>query len=273
MQILETHALSEKEAIQLTVKYLDVEPENINVKVHKKGGSGFWGFGDKKPNTYYVFAIEGKTPRDVVIKGVLSTIIHKMGYKAKVVEIKDMEGGKVYTEIASPKAGHLIGRKGRTLEALQNMTNLLLERFLGKPSKIILDIENYRDRREKSLENLAQRMAEQVEKMGRSRMLDPMNPYERRIIHATLQDHEKVTTDSLGTGNYKKIRIRLIDGIAPASSEEGALPREMYEDKNKRDVNSDDESMPSFDGDVEEDFDGNAALPQGDDQPPDEYNR
>ena len=272
MQILETHALSEKEAIELTVKYLDVESENISIKIHKKGGSGFLGFGDKKPNTYYVFAIEGKTPRDVVVKGVLSTMIHKMGYKAKIVEIKEMENGKIYTEIASPKAGHLIGRKGRTLEALQNMTNLFLERFLGRPVKIILDIENYRDRRDKNLENLAQKMAEQVVKTGRSRILDVMNPYERRIIHSTLQDHEKITTESIGTGNYKKIRVKLIDGSVPTSNEENNLSHEISKDG---DVNDDYESMPSFDDDNgEEDFgaDGN-ALPQDDEQPPDTYNR
>ena len=259
MQILETHALSEKEAVELTVKYLNVEPDQVEVKVHKKGGAGFLGFGEKKPNTYYVFAIEGKTPRDVVIRGVLSTILHKMGYKAKVVEIKEIENGKIYTELASPMAAHLIGRKGKTLEALQNMINLLLERFFAKPSKVILDIEDYRDRREKNLISLAERMAEQVEKTGSSKMLDSMNPYERRIIHSALEANEKVTTQSVGTGNYKKVCIKpkstgstdpQTDEPSESSEQEEALPEEMYANENDPpppDSAPDDDTMPSFD--------------------------
>ena len=258
MQILETHALSEKEAVELTIKYLNVEPDQIQIKVHKKGGAGFLGFGEKKPNTYYVFAIEGKTPRDVVIRGVLSTILHKMGYKAKVIEIKEVENGKIYTELASPMAAYLIGRKGKTLEALQNMTNLLLERFFAKPSKVILDIEDYRDRREKNLISLAERMAEQVERTGSSKMLDSMNPYERRIIHSALEANERVTTQSVGTGNYKKVCIKpkSTGSLDPQTAEpseypeqEEAIPHEIYanEDKDSSRPPSDDDTMPSFD--------------------------
>ena len=210
MQILETHANSTKEALDLTTKYLNVEPNQIQIKVHKKGASGFLGLGDKKPNTYFVYAIEDKTPLDVVIRGLLTTILHKMGYKANVSKITEGDDNKIYVELVSPNAGHLIGKKGKTLEALQSIVTLLSERFLKKPSRILLDIENYRERRKKSLEDMAIRLAQQVEKNGRSKMIEPLNPYERRIIHTTLQDHEKVTTESIGTRSFKRIKVKLI---------------------------------------------------------------
>ncbi len=271
MQILETHALSEREATELTVKYLNVEADKIKIKIHKKGSSGFFSFAEKKPNTYYVFAIKDKTPRDVVIRGVLLTILHKMGYSAKIVDIKDTDNGKVYTELASPAASHIIGRKGRTLDALQNMTNLLMEKFLGEPSKVILDIENYRDRKKQNLQNLAQKVAEQVEEGGRARVLDPLNPYERRIIHEALEGHAKVTTQSVGTGNYKKIRIKLINPPVPGSQGD-KMPKEMYEDQ-ENDNSSEDQNnvlLPDNKNDGLE-ADGN-TLPETDKQP-DDYNR
>ena len=214
MQILETHAESEKQAMELSAKYLNVEAALIKLKVHKKGGSGFLGFGNKKPNIYYVYAIQGKTPRNIVVRGALSTMIHKMGYRAKIVDIREDEDNKIHVELSSPQAGHIIGRKGKTLESLQALVNTMVEKFLEKPVGIILNIENYREKRQNMLEQMSRRMADQVIEKGRSRITEPLNPYERRIVHLTLEDHDKVTTESIGVGNLKKVRIKPIQGVS-----------------------------------------------------------
>ena len=219
MQILETHAESEKQALELSAKYLTVDADLLKLKVHKKGASRFLGFGSKQPNIYYVYAIEGKTPRDVVIKGVLSTMIHKMGYRVKVVNIREIDDNKVYVELSSPSVGNIIGRKGKTLESLQVLVNTMLRRFLEKPLSIILDIEDYRKRRQTMLEEMCREMAAQVVKKGQAKTTEPLSPYERKIIHLSLRTHGKVVTESIGEGVFKKIQIRLIHDTSPSASQ------------------------------------------------------
>ena len=208
MQILETHAKNEKEAIELATTYLSVDADQIEIKLYEKGSSGFLGFGEKTPSIYHVNAIENKTPLQVVIKGIVATILYKMGYKAKFIRFETQEDeGKLYVELASPSAGYIIGKKGRTLESLQFVVNLLVERYNATAPKVVLDIENYRNRRAKYLENLAKKTASFVSKTGKSRLLDPLNPYERRLIHVALQDMNHIQTESEGNGVYKKVRI------------------------------------------------------------------
>lgn len=208
MQILETHAKNEKEAIELATTYLSVDADQIEIKLYEKGSSGFLGFGEKTPSIYHVNAIENKTPLQVVIKGIVATILHKMGYKAKFIRFETQEDeGKLYVELASPSAGYIIGKKGRTLESLQFVVNLLVERYSATAPKVVLDIENYRNRRAKYLENLARKTASFVSKTGKSKLLDPLNPYERRLIHVAVQDMNHIQTESEGNGVYKKVRI------------------------------------------------------------------
>ncbi len=208
MQILETHASNDKEAAELAATYLDVEPDLVDVELYKKGSSGFLGFGEKEPAIYHVIATEGKTPFQVVVKGVVATLLHNMGYKAKFVRFETLEeDGKLYVELASPQAGYIIGKKGRTLESLQFLANLMIEQFTENAPRLLLDIENYRHRRARHLEDLAKRIASQVVRSGKSKLLDPLNPYERRLIHMALQDNKNVDTESEGNGVYKRVRI------------------------------------------------------------------
>lgn len=207
MQILETHAKNEKEAISLSSEYLGISEDELELQIFQKASAGFLGLGNKKPGIYHIYAVEGKTPVEVVIKGVLSTILHKMGYKAKFVKFEKLEDGKLYIEISSPHAGYIIGKRGKTLEAIQFLVNLVVEKFIHRQPKILLDIENYRARRAEHLKSMALKMAHSVKKNGKSRLLDPLNPYERRIIHLTLQEDEEIETKSEGNGIYKRVRI------------------------------------------------------------------
>jgi len=129
-----------------------------------------------------------------------------MGIEAEVVGMGDVDG-KIYIELASPESGILIGKRGATLDALQFLLNLMVDPKIRHGRKIILDIESYRDKREMSLVRLSRSIASGVAKTGKSRLLEPMNPYERRIIHMALQKDEKVFTRSEGNGTYKRVRV------------------------------------------------------------------
>lgn len=212
VSILETHAMNEKEATELSCAYLGAEEDQILVTLREKGSSGFLGLGQKKPSLFHVLARPGKTPEEVIIKGVVTNIVNKMGYKVKFKKIETTEDNKTYVEMVSPSAGFLIGKYGKTLEALQFISNLLVERVMGKPPRLLLDIENYRERRKKHLEDMANRAAEYVVRTKKYRLLEPLNPYERRIVHMALQENELVETESEGNTAYKKVKIFLKSG-------------------------------------------------------------
>jgi len=220
MQILEVQAQTDKEALDLAAEQLNTSPDDIEVNVHKKSSSGFLGLGQKTKGIFHVQAIRGKTSLPVVIRGVITTILGHMGYSVQVEDPRPVEEGKLMIELVSQEAGYIIGKRGRTLEALQFMTNIIVEKITGEQPKILLDIENYRARRAQHLTEMAQKTAEYVIRTGRSRLLDPLNPYERRLVHMALQDNDNVKTESEGNGVYKRVRIfRLSNGAAPNASD------------------------------------------------------
>ena len=216
MQILETFAKSEKEALELGATYLEVDSSYLELTLHRKGGSGFLGIGNKNPSVYHINAIPEKTPKEVVAKGVTATLLSYLGFSIKFISCEIRDDGKLYLEMSSTHAGHIIGRKGKTLESLQFLVNLMVEKFLKEPPKILLDIEQYRSRRENQITSMAIKSAEQVVKSGKSKLLNPLNPYERRLVHVALQERDDVTTESQGNGVYKRVRILpLGDGGQP----------------------------------------------------------
>ena len=112
-------------------------------------------------------------------------------------------------DLTGSDMGIVIGKRGETLDALQHLTSLVVNRGDLDFVKVSIDTENYREKRVKALEKLALKLASKVAKSGRNTSLEPMNAYERRIIHATLQDHDKVTTYSVGQGMKRKVVIAL----------------------------------------------------------------
>lgn len=113
----------------------------------------------------------------------------------------------VYIELEGPDCGTIIGRRGQTLDALQYLTSLVVNKEHEDYIKVVIDAEDYRARREKTLEQLADKMAKKAIKSHRSLKLDPMNPYERKVIHATLQSNPRVTTRSEGQDPYRRVVI------------------------------------------------------------------
>ena len=115
----------------------------------------------------------------------------------------------VFVEITGKDTGTIIGKRGATLDAVQCLASYVVNKENGKYTRVILDAENYRSKREKTLVNLANRLAGKVERTKKSVTLEPMNPYERKVIHCTLQNHPKVRTRSEGKDPYRKVIIEL----------------------------------------------------------------
>ncbi|MBR0373477.1 MAG: protein jag [Mogibacterium sp.] len=139
------------------------------------------------------------------VEAFLRSIADEMGinldFKVKTGE------NVVYVEITGKDTGTIIGKRGQTLDAVQYLAGLVANKDSDTYIRVILDAENYRAKRERTLVNLANRLAGKVERTRRSVTLEPMNPYERKVIHATLQNHPKVTTRSEGKDPYRKVII------------------------------------------------------------------
>jgi spoIIIJ-associated protein len=133
-------------------------------------------------------------------------VIERMGYKGKVM-ILFREEHKIGLKIDSGHTSILIGKKGKNLDALQLLANIYAGRIGREDMRVVLDSENYRLRREESLVRLAYTVAERVRENRSSLLLEPMNPFDRRIIHTTLNDISDVETKSEGEGLYKQIRV------------------------------------------------------------------
>lgn len=136
-------------------------------------------------------------------------LLEKMNIEAKIYLIEENDE-KVVIEIESPDTALIIGKQGQTLESIQTLANVVMNRSSKKWTKILIDIEDYRRRRERNLNYVANKVASQVKRTKRPVLLEPMNPFERRIIHLALQDDESINTESIGDGVYKKIKVSYV---------------------------------------------------------------
>ena len=135
----------------------------------------------------------------------LQEIIKTMGLDVSMVGKTD--GKDIYMFVDGKDSGTIIGKRGATLDAIQYLTSLVVNKNGGEYTRVIVDAENYRAKREKTLEKLAMRMADKVARSGRSFKLEPMNPYERKVIHATLQKDGRVVTRSEGQDPARRVVI------------------------------------------------------------------
>ena len=148
---------------------------------------------------------EGDTDKEKELFSFIDGLIQAMGYTAKL-EILSREERKLVIKLSSDDSAILIGKKGKNLDALQLVANVYAGK-IGISERIMLDCENYRIRREENLVRLAYTTADQVVTTKTSVLLEPMNPYERRLIHSTLADIHGVDTKSEGDGLYKQVRV------------------------------------------------------------------
>lgn len=150
--------------------------------------------------------LEPETDFEHAVVDFVTTLTEKMGFPADV-RIVFREDHKLGLRLDTEHANILIGRKGKNLDALQLLANVVASRFEGSDVKVVLDTEGYRGRREEQLIRLAQKVADQVQRNHGSKLLEPMNPFERRLIHTTLNDVSDIETHSEGDGLYKQVRI------------------------------------------------------------------
>lgn len=177
------------------------EAKNKPAHATRKKESNFEGLRQEKPENLVLVA------EDNIVLAFLREITMKMGLEV-TIEAKENED-IIYVDIEGKDSGTIIGKRGQTLDAIQYLTSLVANKGDGKYIKVVVDAENYREKREKTLEQLANRLALKVTKSRKSVRLEPMNPYERKVIHATLQSNPEVTTRSEGEEPYRRVIIDL----------------------------------------------------------------
>ena len=145
------------------------------------------------------------------VRGFISGLMERMGVEAEI-EISRGDNGGIKVKLSGSGLGAIIGRRGETLDAIQHLTNYVVNRDSDKRMHISVDAENYRAKREESLTKLAEKMAEKAIKYKRSMALEPMNSYERHVIHTALQNYEGVTTSSTGVEPNRRVVVSYVKG-------------------------------------------------------------
>ncbi len=208
------------EAIELGMKELDADRDEAEVEILSKGKTGFLGIGSESARVRVTRISAGRNAAGVpttaevettaagVATAAVGRILEAAGVNVSrtLRAANDPESGGPIIDLAGEDSGLLIGRRGQTLQALQFLVNLIVRKqFEGV--RVVLDVENYRQRRESQLRDMATKVAERVAQTGRSITLEPMSPADRRIIHTSLTDHPGVSTESTGEGEGRKVTI------------------------------------------------------------------
>ena len=201
MKSFEATGKTYEEALMAGLAQMALPSDKVDVQVLEEGTKGFLGFGAKP---YKLLLVKKDTPA-IRAEEFLKNVTELMGLEVSF-DIRDEEDA-LMIDMMGENQGILIGHRGETLDALQYLTSLQVNKGGKEYRRVTLDTEGYRAKREQTLIALAGRMANKVHKSGRRMMLEPMNPYERRILHATLQDHPYVTTHSEGDEPNRRVVI------------------------------------------------------------------
>ena len=162
----------------------------------------------KKPETKKPAPVD-ETGEFAAVRAFISGLMERMGVEADI-EISRRDNGGINVNLSGSGMGAIIGRRGETLDAIQHLTNYVVNRDSDKHMHISVDAENYRAKREESLTKLAEKMAEKAIKYKRSMALEPMNSYERHVIHTALQNYEGVTTSSTGVEPNRRVVVSYV---------------------------------------------------------------
>lgn len=205
MEFIEVSAKTVDDAITEASIKLGTTSDKIEVEVIEKGSTGFLGIKSKPA------IIKARKKNDTVdnIREFLENVFSAMNMEV-TIDIKKAEDDKVYeVEISGKEMGLLIGKRGQTLDSLQYLTNLAVNKHSDGYIKVKLDTEDYRQRRKDTLENLAKNIAYKVKRTKRPVSLEPMNPFERRVIHSALQGDRYVETHSEGEEPFRHVVVTL----------------------------------------------------------------
>lgn len=205
MEFIEVSAKTVDDAITEASIKLGTTSDKIEVEVIEKGSTGFLGIKSKPA------IIKARKKNDTVdnIREFLENVFSAMNMEV-TIDIKKAEDDKVYeVEFSGKEMGLLIGKRGQTLDSLQYLTNLAVNKHSDGYIKVKLDTEDYRQRRKDTLENLAKNIAYKVKRTKRPVSLEPMNPFERRVIHSALQGDRYVETHSEGEEPFRHVVVTL----------------------------------------------------------------
>lgn len=205
MKNIETMGKTTEEAIQNALRELNVTQDKVEVEILEEGSKGFLNIIGVKPAKVRV-----TLKRDSVGDATkfLRNVLDSMKIKAEI-HAKE-ENDEIKIDLVGPNMGVLIGYRGETLDSLQYLVSLVVNKNHDETYKrVILDTANYRQTRQDTLKRLANKMGDKVRVSGKTLKLEPMNPYERRVIHSTLQNNEYVTTHSEGDEPYRRVVIEL----------------------------------------------------------------
>ena len=241
IKTLEKSGRTEDDAINAALKELGLDRDDVSVEIVERAKSGFLGIGaspavvrvsyeapDEEPAPSAASApvsakaaekaapaaapAEADEPAEyAAIRAFLTGLLDRMGVKADIA-IAPRENGGINVDLSGSSMGAIIGRRGETLDAIQHLTNYVVNRGSDTHLHISVDAENYRSKREESLTKLAEKMAEKAIKYKRSMALEPMNSYERHVIHTALQNYEGVTTSSTGVEPNRRVVVSYVRG-------------------------------------------------------------
>jgi spoIIIJ-associated protein len=209
MKVIEVEGKSIDEAVKKAADILGIHHSKIrqsDIEILDEGKSGIFGFGVSRSAKIRVSNNIQMSDIGDTAKEITKTILEKMGIDVALRDVHESDN-KVYIELESENSGLIIGKKGKTLESLQFIVNMMVNHRTQSEKKIIIDIESYRAKRERALKKMSEEIAEKVARTGKPFSLEPMNPFERRLIHMTLQDHELVMTKSEGQGAFRKVKV------------------------------------------------------------------
>ena len=229
LKTLEKSGKTEEAAIAAALEELGLDRDDVSVEIVERAKSGFLGIGaspavirvqyeapdeeaeQEAAPTETQARVEPAAPADepesyARIRAFVSGLLEHMGIQAQI-DITARDNGGVNVNLSGSGMGAVIGRRGETLDAIQHLTNYAVNRGSDKHMHISVDAESYRAKREESLVRLAEKMAAKAVKYKRSMALEPMNSYERHVIHTALQDYEGVTTSSTGTEPNRRVVV------------------------------------------------------------------
>ncbi len=202
-EYIEKEGKTVESAIEQALLELNIEEENAEIEIIDEGSKGIFGIiGGRNAIVRVYKMVDFKT----ITREFLTPIFDSMGIEEQLEFVEEEDS--INVRIAAEDIGIVIGRRGETLDALQYLLGLVINKNSDKFIRVNLDVGNYREKREETLKRLAKRLADKVLKNRKSITLEPMNPYERRIIHATLQSFRGIETYSIGEEPHRKVVIK-----------------------------------------------------------------
>lgn len=208
MEYIEISAKTVSEAITEACQKLGVTSDRLDYQVIEEGSNGFLGIGSKPAVIKAAVKTEEISVEDKA-KRFLNDVFAAMNMNVVVSVKYDEAAEEMEIDLSGDEMGVLIGKRGQTLDSLQYLVSLVVNKGSENYIRVKLDTENYRERRKETLENLAKNIAYKVKRTRRPVSLEPMNPYERRIIHSALQNDKYVTTYSEGEEPFRKVVVAL----------------------------------------------------------------